>query len=113
MQKLIDQTKIHGAALNTVDGLPVISVFKNGKKFDDALISALSSTMTMHSEKVIDEFDYGSLNNCKIKGENGQVLIFKINTSLILIILAPKSISQGIIQLGVKNSIRSFQKINL
>ena len=111
LQKLIDQTKIYGASLNTIDGLPIISIFKNNKSIEDAFVSAISSAMTMHSEKVMSEFECGNLDNCKIQGENGQVLIFKIN-SLILLVLAPKSISQGILHLGVKSCIREIKKLN-
>ncbi|TFF89077.1 MAG: hypothetical protein EU549_01845 [Promethearchaeota archaeon] len=112
LQKLIDQTKIFGASINTIDGLPVISVFKN-KDVEEALISALSSTFINHSEEVINIFEFGKLNNARVEGEDGQIYLYKINPSLILLILAPKSISQGILHLGIKNSIRSFQKLKL
>jgi predicted regulator of Ras-like GTPase activity (Roadblock/LC7/MglB family) len=113
LEKLIDQTKIYGASLNTTDGLPIISVFKNHKTIEDAFISALSSAMTMQSEKVISEFGCGSLDNCKIQGDDGQVLLWKVGESKILLVLAPKSISQGILHLGIKNSIRSLEKVNM
>jgi len=111
LQKLINQTKIFGASLNTIEGLPIISMFRNGKTIEDALISAISSTMTMHSEKVMDEFNCGSLDNCRVQGETGQVFFFRID-SIILLVLAPKNASQGILHLGIKNCIREIIKLN-
>jgi len=112
LKKLVNQTKIYGASLNTIDGLPVISFFKNDNNVEEAMVSALSSAMTMQSEKVMAEFNCGDLDNCRIQGENGQVLFFKIN-SLVLVVLAPKNISQGILHLGIKHCIREIQKLSL
>jgi len=112
LRKLINQTKIYGASINTIDGLPVISVFNNMKEVEDAMISALSSTFINHSEKAISEFEFGNLNNAKIEGDKGQIYLYKINSSLILLLLAPKTISQGILHLGVRNTIRALKKLS-
>ncbi|MHA1385927.1 MAG: roadblock/LC7 domain-containing protein [Candidatus Helarchaeota archaeon] len=95
--------KVYGSILINISGIPLAADLP--QNLDKEKIAMIITTVLLTSEKGLMDNDFGTLDRISIRGEKGEMFLFKINDKLILAVLGPRNISYGILILSVKNAI--------
>ena len=109
LKDLKRDVKILGSILMNVSGIPLASDLPKG--LDKDKISMIITTTLLTSQKGLNDTNFGTLDRISIRGEKGEMFLFKISETLILGILTPRNISYGILILSVKNAINRIKSI--
>ena len=94
---------IEGAAIVSVDGLPIASVLR-GEVEEDRL-AAMSAAMLSLGERISEELRRGSLEQVYIKGENGYVFLTAVGEEAVLTVMASKDVKLGLVFLDMRRAI--------
>ena len=95
--------KIFGSILANSSGIPLAADPPHG--IDKELMSMIITTVLLTANKGLMDVNYGNLDRISVRGNEGEIFIFKITEDVILCIFAPKNTSYGILILSVKNTI--------
>lgn len=109
LQELKNQTRIFGSILINVTGMPVAADLP--PHIEKELISMIFATVLLTGEKGIKDNNYGNLERVSIRGDKGEMFLFRVKEDLILCILAPTNVSYGILILSVNNTIKKIKSV--
>ncbi len=103
--------KIFGSILANSSGIPIAADLPQG--IDKDKIAMIFATVLLTSEKGLEDNKFGNLDRISIRGDNGELFLFRVREDLILCILAPKNTSYGILILSVKNLINRLSTVKI
>lgn len=111
LHDLKKDVKIFGSVLINVTGIPLASDLPQG--IDKDKIAMIFATVLLTGEKGLVDNKFGNLDRISIRGEEGEMFLFRVREDLILCILAPKNTSYGILILSVKNLVNRLSNIKI
>lgn len=100
---------IEGAAIVSVDGLPIAAVLR-GQVEEDRL-AAMSAAMLSLGERISEELRRGFLEQVYIKGENGYVFLTALGEEAVLTLMASKDVKLGLVFLDMRRAIPDLEKL--
>ena len=98
LQLLLNQgDDIYAAIICSIDGHPIVTLTKptNAKAFNDARISAMTSSCMALGEKIANESGQNGCNFVVTQNQNGYIVLKRVSHSLVLTALADKSTNIG------------------
>ncbi|NEQ51705.1 MAG: diacylglyceryl transferase [Leptolyngbya sp. SIO3F4] len=106
---VIGTSEIEGAALVTLDGLPLVTVLPN--HMEEERVSAMSAALLSLSERISIELIRGDIKQVAIDGNNGYCLLTTCSEEVILLVLATRMVKKGILSLEVRRAVSDIQKL--
>jgi uncharacterized protein len=101
LEKFVSSTPdLQGAALVTLDGLPLASVLPS--HFDEERTAAMSAAMLSLGERIGQELARGAVHRIMVEGETGYSILNSCGNEAVLIVLASQEAKKGLIFLSVK-----------
>jgi uncharacterized protein len=104
-----DTPELQGAALVSLDGLPLISVLPNN--FDEERTAAMSAAMLSLGERIGTELMRGIVDRVMVEGAEGYSILTGCGNDVMLIVLAPRQAKQGLIFLIIKRLIAELEPL--
>jgi predicted regulator of Ras-like GTPase activity (Roadblock/LC7/MglB family) len=95
----ISSGDVEAAAIVSVDGLSIASLFPAGTEEDR--VSAMSAAMQSLGERISTELGRGGLEQVYVKGVNGYVILTSVGDEAVLTVLARKEAKLGLIFLDI------------
>ncbi|MFX1449881.1 MAG: roadblock/LC7 domain-containing protein [Promethearchaeota archaeon] len=95
--------KIYGSILANTSGITLAADPPPG--IDKDKMSMIITTVLLTGIKGLMDVNYGNLDRISVRGNEGEIFIFKITDDVILCVFTPKNTSYGILILSVKNAI--------
>ena len=95
--------KIYGSILANTSGVPLAA--DPPPEIDKERMSMIITTVLLTGIKGLMDVNYGNLDRISVRGNEGEIFIFKITDDVILCVFTPKNTSYGILILSVKNAI--------
>lgn len=92
--------ELQGAALVSLDGLPLISVLPSN--FDEERTAAMSAAMLSLGERIGNELMRGIVDRVMVEGSEGYSILVSCGSDVMLIVLASKQAKQGLVFLVIK-----------
>ncbi|BAZ46852.1 roadblock/LC7 family protein [Chondrocystis sp. NIES-4102] len=92
--------ELQGAALVSLDGLPLISVLPSS--FDEERTAAMSAAMLSLGERIGNELMRGIVDRVMVEGSEGYSILVNCGSDVMLIVLASKQAKQGLVFLVIK-----------
>ncbi|MHA1819556.1 MAG: roadblock/LC7 domain-containing protein [Promethearchaeota archaeon] len=102
-------SNINGAAIVSVEGLPIESVLEND--VDETRIAAMTAAILSLGERASQELDKGMLEQIYIRGEKGYILTMAAGQNAVLTLSTDKEIRLGLIFLECKRACEKIAKI--
>ncbi|MGL5078710.1 MAG: roadblock/LC7 domain-containing protein [Waterburya sp.] len=110
LEKFVTDTyELQGAALVSLDGLPLISVLP--KNFDEERTAAMSAAMLSLGERIGNELMRGVVDRVMVEGTDGYSILTGCGNDVMLIVLAPKQAKQGLVFLVIKRLIAEIEPL--
>lgn len=101
--------ELQGAALVSLDGLPLISVLPNN--FDDERTAAMSAAMLSLGERIGNELMRGIVDRVMVEGSEGYSILTSCGSEVMLIVLASKQAKQGLVFLVIKRLVAEIEPL--
>jgi len=95
LRDLSSRSPILGAAIFTVEGLPLVSYFHAG--IEEVSIAAMVASIQSVGELAVKELRQGDLKSIIIQGTLGTTVIISIPDSYLLAVTAPENVKLGLI----------------
>lgn len=102
-------TPILGAAIFSVEGLPLISHFHKGT--EENLVAAMVAGIHSAGEQTVRELRQGELKSIIIQGDLGTTVVLAIPGGYLLTITAPENVKLGLIFNDGKRVAREASKL--
>ena len=109
LKELKSQSKIFGSILIDDTGAPIAADLPT--HIDEDKIAIIYAIVLQTGEKGIRDNDYGNLDWISIKGDKGEMFLFKVKEGLILCVLAPVNTPLGILMLSAQNAIKKIRRV--
>jgi predicted regulator of Ras-like GTPase activity (Roadblock/LC7/MglB family) len=110
LKQLVDSSsEIEGAAMVTVDGLPLASVLSAGA--DEDRVSAMAAAMLAMGERTVAELRRGTLEQVYVKGNGGYVVLMQAGPETVLETISSSAARLGLILLEMKDATRDLSKL--
>lgn len=110
LEKFVSSTPdLQGAALVTLDGLPLTSVLPSN--FDEERTAAMSAAMLSLGERIGQELARGVVERVMVEGEIGYSILHGCGDEAMLIVLASKEAKQGLIFLVIKRLVAELKPL--
>ncbi len=107
LKQLVESSsEIEGAALVTVDGLPLASVLSGGA--DEDRTSAMAAAMLAMGERTVAELQRGTLEQVYVKGDGGYVLLMQAGAETVLETISSSHGRLGLILFEMKDAAREL-----
>ncbi len=100
---------VQGAVLVTPDGLSLGSTLPPG--MDEERVSAMSAAMLSLGERIGKELSRGSIERIYVEGDEGYGVLTSCGEEAVLLVLANKSVKQGILMLEIKRVVSELKLI--
>jgi predicted regulator of Ras-like GTPase activity (Roadblock/LC7/MglB family) len=100
---------IEGAALVTVDGLPMASALAYGA--DEDRISAMGAAMLSMGERTVSELKRGTLEQVYVKGNGGYVVLMQAGPEALLETISGSGARLGLVLLEMKRAAAELSKL--
>jgi len=100
---------IEGAALVTVDGLPMASALSYGA--DEDRISAMGAAMLSMGERTVSELRRGTLEQVYVKGNSGYVVLMQAGPEALLETISGSGARLGLVLLEMKRAAQELAKL--
>jgi len=100
---------IEGAAIVSVDGLPLASSLMQG--YEEDRVSAMSAAMLSLGERISTELGRGALEQVYVKGENGYVILNAVGEEAVLTVLARKEAKPGMLFLEIGRTVQILEQL--
>ncbi|MFX0137024.1 MAG: roadblock/LC7 domain-containing protein [Candidatus Hodarchaeota archaeon] len=113
LNDLKKDVKIFGSVLIHDSGIPIATDLPQNMPLDKEKISMIFAAVLLTSEQGVVDNNFGNLDRVSIRGEKGEMFLFRVKEDLLLCILAPRDISYGILILSVKNAINRLTSVEL
>jgi predicted regulator of Ras-like GTPase activity (Roadblock/LC7/MglB family) len=109
LKNLGNKSPILGAAIFSVEGLPLVSQFHAGT--EEVSVAALVASIHSAGEQTVKELKQGELKSIIITGDLGTTLVISISPDYILTVTAPENAKLGLIFTDAKRAARDARKI--
>ena len=100
---------IQGAALVTIDGLPMATALPT--KLDEDRVSAMAAAILSLGEKISFELMRGSTSRILVEGQDGYALLTSCSDELVLLVLAHHSAKLGVLMFEIKRLLPVVKKL--
>jgi predicted regulator of Ras-like GTPase activity (Roadblock/LC7/MglB family) len=104
-----DSPDVEGAAVVSVDGLPLASLLPPG--VEEERVAAMSAAMLSLGDRIANELGRGYLNQVYIRGENGYAILMEVGEEAVLTALARPDSKLGLVFLDMRRCVEDLQKI--
>jgi predicted regulator of Ras-like GTPase activity (Roadblock/LC7/MglB family) len=101
--------EIKGAAIVSVEGLPIASYLPQG--IDDTRIAAMTAAILSLGERAAQELDKGDLEQIYIRGAKGYLLVMSAGSNAVLVVETTKEIKLGLVFLDCKRACEKIAKL--
>lgn len=98
---------VEGAALVTLDGLPLVSMLPN--YMDEDQVAAMTAALLSLGERIGLELVRGRISKIALDGEQGYCTLAICGEDAILLVLASPAAKQGVLNLEVKRAVKHLQ----
>ena len=95
LRELSSRSPILGAAIFTVEGLPLVSYFHAG--IEEVSIAAMVASIQSVGELAVKELRQGDLKSIIIQGTLGTTVVISIPDSYLLAVTAPENVKLGLV----------------
>ncbi|MHA1903121.1 MAG: roadblock/LC7 domain-containing protein [Candidatus Thorarchaeota archaeon] len=95
LKDLSNRSPILGAAVFSIEGLPLVSYFHTG--VEDASLAAMVASIYSVSEQALVELKQGAMKAIIIQGDMGTTLVISIPGGYLLCVTAPENAKLGLI----------------
>jgi predicted regulator of Ras-like GTPase activity (Roadblock/LC7/MglB family) len=95
LRDLSSRSPILGAAIFTVEGLPLVSYFHAG--IEEVSIAAMVASIQSVGELAVKELRQGDLKSIIIQGTLGTTVVISIPDSYLLAVTAPENVKLGLV----------------
>lgn len=109
LKDLSNRSPILGAAIFSVEGLPLVSHFHAGT--EEVSVAAMVAGMHAAGEVTVKELKQGDLKSIIIQGDLGTTLVINISVDYLLTVTAPENAALGLIFSDAKKVAREARKI--
>ncbi len=110
LEKFISSTPdLQGAALVTLDGLPLTSVLPSN--FDEERTAAMSAAMLSLGERIGQELARGVVERVMVEGKTGYSILSGCGEETMLIVLASREAKQGLMFLVIKRLVAEIKPL--
>ncbi len=100
---------IQGAALVTLDGLPLVSTLPSN--MDEERVSAMAASMLSIGERIGGELQRGDVGRVFVEGNQGYCMLTSCGQDTVLLVLASAAAKQGLINLFIKQTIAELEAV--
>ncbi|MGC1309296.1 MAG: roadblock/LC7 domain-containing protein [Phormidesmis sp.] len=100
---------IQGAALVTLDGLPLASTLPSD--MDEERVSAMAAAMLSIGERIGGELQRGEVGRVFVEGGQGYCMLTNCGQEAVLLVLAAAAAKQGLIQLSIKQAVAELKMV--
>jgi predicted regulator of Ras-like GTPase activity (Roadblock/LC7/MglB family) len=104
-----DSPDVEGAAVVSVDGLPLASLLPPG--IEEERVAAMSAAMLSLGDRIANELGRGYLNQVYIRGESGFAILMEVGEEAVLTALARPDSKLGLVFLDMRRCVEDLQKI--
>ena len=109
LKELSNKSPILGAAIFSVEGLPLVSHFHAGT--EEVTVAAMVAGIYAAGEQTVKELRQGDLKSIIIQGDLGTTLVISVSPDYILTVTAPENAALGLIFSDAKRTARDARKI--
>ena len=109
LKELSNKSPILGAAIFSVEGLPLVSHFHAGT--EEVTVAAMVAGIHAAGEQTVKELRQGDLKSIIIQGDLGTTLVISVSPDYILTVTAPENAALGLIFSDAKRTARDARKI--
>ncbi len=109
LKELSHKSPILGAAIFSVEGLPLVSHFHAGT--EEVTVAAMVAGIHAAGEQTVKELKQGDLKSIIIQGDLGTTLVISVSPDYILTVTAPENAALGLIFSDAKRTARDARKI--
>ncbi|MEO0867322.1 MAG: roadblock/LC7 domain-containing protein [Cyanobacteria bacterium J06642_11] len=100
---------VEGAALLTLDGLPLVSMLPSA--MDEEQVAAMTAALLSLGERIGMELLRGPIGKISLDGADGYCIVSSCGEEAVLLVLAAPTGKQGILNLEVKRAVNEFQSL--
>ena len=109
LKDLSNKSPILGAAIFSVEGLPLVSHFHAGT--EEVSVAAMVAGIHAAGEQTVKELKQGDLKSIIIQGDLGTTLVINISPDYLLTVTAPENAALGLVFSDAKRTARDARKI--
>jgi predicted regulator of Ras-like GTPase activity (Roadblock/LC7/MglB family) len=109
LKKLSNKSPILGAAILSVEGLPLVSHFHG--RTEEVAVAAMVAGIHSAGEQTVRELRQGNLKSIIIQGNRGATLVISMPSDYLLAVTAPENARLGLIFNDAKRAAREASKI--
>lgn len=109
LKELSNRSPILGAAIFSVEGLPLVSHFHAGT--EEVTVAAMVAGIHAAGEQTVKELRQGDLKSIIIQGDLGTTLVISVSPDYILTVTAPENAALGLIFSDAKRTARDARRI--
>ncbi len=100
---------VEGAALVTLDGLPLVSMLPS--YMDEEQVAAMTAALLSLGERIGMELLRGGIGKITLDGEKGYCILSSCGEEAVFLVLAAPTGKQGILNLEVKRAVSEFRSL--
>ncbi|MFN7942963.1 MAG: roadblock/LC7 domain-containing protein [Thermoanaerobaculia bacterium] len=100
---------VEGAAMVTLDGLPLSSALPSGA--DEDRVSAMAAAVLSLGERTMHELQRGALEQVYVKGSNGYVILMQAGHDAVLQAIVGPSAKLGMVLLDMKRAAQELARM--
>ncbi len=109
LRELSIRSPILGAAIFSVEGLPLVSHFHRGT--EEVTVAAMVAGMFSAGEQTVRELRQGDLKSIIVQGDLGTTVVVVIPDQYILIVTAPENAKLGLVFSDAKRLARDASRL--
>ncbi len=110
LQSFVSQTNdIEGAALVTLDGLPLVTVLPN--PMDEDQVSAMAAALLSLGERIGSELARGDIHQITLDGEDGYCILSTCGEDVAFLVLATPMVKKGVLSLEVRRIVEELRQL--
>ncbi|TFG29796.1 hypothetical protein EU528_09120 [Candidatus Thorarchaeota archaeon] len=109
LKDLSNKSPILGAAIFSVEGLPLVSHFHAGT--EEVSVAAMVAGIHAAGEQTVKELKQGDLKSIIIQGDLGTTLVINVSTDYLLTVTAPDNAALGLIFSDAKRTAKEARII--
>lgn len=100
---------IEGAALVTLDGLPLVTVLPN--PMDEDQVSAMAAALLSLGERIGSELARGDIHQITLDGEDGYCILSTCGEDVAFLVLATHMVKKGVLSLEVRRIVEELRQL--
>ncbi len=109
LKDLTNNSPVLGAAIFSIEGLPLVSHFYGGT--EEVAIAAMVASMYSAAEQSVRELKQGNLKNVIVQGEFGTTVVIAIPDGYLLCVTASENAKLGLVFNDAKKTARETGRV--